>query len=149
MGRTAFWAVIGGPGVGDANDTGLWAEDQSGVLRLIAREGDPIEVAPGDVRVLSYLSFVSGDEGSGGRRSGFNADGEVAFAALLADGASAAFVASLCPSGDIDGDCAVGITDLLIVLTSWGPCGGCPADLDGDGVVGIGDLLIVLASWSQ
>ena len=53
--------------------------------------------------------------------------------------------------GDLDGDGAVGILDLLILLADWGPCpdppGDCPADLDSDGAVGILDLLALLANW--
>lgn len=53
------------------------------------------------------------------------------------------------PPADLDGDGAVGITDLLILLASWGGCGGaCRADLDGDGAVGVTDLLILLAAWT-
>ena len=51
---------------------------------------------------------------------------------------------------DIDGDGSVGISDLLILLASWGPgadCDDCPADLDDDCTVGISDLLILLANW--
>ncbi len=39
------------------------------------------------------------------------------------------------PLGDLDGDCNVGVLDLLALLASWGPCAdceNCPADLDGD-----------------
>ncbi len=53
--------------------------------------------------------------------------------------------------GDLDGDGTVGITDLLILLGSWGACAdceNCPADLDGDCTVGILDLLTLLANWS-
>ncbi|MCZ6754650.1 MAG: hypothetical protein O7E49_04990 [Gemmatimonadetes bacterium] len=53
--------------------------------------------------------------------------------------------------GDLDGDGTVGITDLLILLGSWGPCAdceNCPADLDGDCTVGILDLLTLLANWN-
>lgn len=49
--------------------------------------------------------------------------------------------------GDLDGDDAVGIGDLLAVLAAWGAGAGAPADLDGDGLVGIGDLLSILAAW--
>ena len=52
--------------------------------------------------------------------------------------------------GDFDGDGLVGITDLLILLSNWGPCPPkvpCPADLDANGTVGIIDLLILLANW--
>jgi choice-of-anchor B domain-containing protein len=53
--------------------------------------------------------------------------------------------------GDIDGDGIVGINDLLLLLSTWGPCadcGDCPADIDNDCLVGINDLLILLANWS-
>lgn len=55
---------------------------------------------------------------------------------------------------DIDGDGVTGISDLLVLLTTWGPCGGCggygascPADLDCDDLIGINDLLILLPAW--
>jgi len=53
--------------------------------------------------------------------------------------------------GDLDGDGYVGVSDLLILLGSWGPCPDlpetCPADLDLDGTVGVADLLILLSNW--
>jgi CubicO group peptidase (beta-lactamase class C family) len=51
-----------------------------------------------------------------------------------------------CP-GDIDGDGAVGASDLIALLAAWGPCAGCGEDLDGDGAVGVSDLLVLLAAW--
>ena len=54
-------------------------------------------------------------------------------------------------SCDLDGDAAVGITDLLALLGAWGPCPSppesCPADFDHDGEVGIVDFLMLLADW--
>ncbi|MCH7849873.1 MAG: hypothetical protein IIB53_16115 [Planctomycetes bacterium] len=52
--------------------------------------------------------------------------------------------------GDIDGDGRVGVNDLLILLSRWGPCKNCDdcrADLDGDCSVGVKDLLILLGNW--
>ncbi|MEE8156216.1 MAG: hypothetical protein V3T53_14780 [Phycisphaerales bacterium] len=52
--------------------------------------------------------------------------------------------------GDLDGDCHVGASDLLMLLASWGRCdlcAKCPADLDGDCVVGGADLLTLLVNW--
>lgn len=54
------------------------------------------------------------------------------------------------PISDIDGDGAVGVTDLLIVLGAWGPCtpcDGCPADLNYDCAVDVVDLLMILGKW--
>ncbi len=52
-------------------------------------------------------------------------------------------------TGDVTGDGVVDLQDLLSVLASWGPCGGCPADLDGSGEVDFVDLLPVLANFAS
>ncbi len=49
-------------------------------------------------------------------------------------------------AADIDGNCRVGMTDLLILLYEWDDAGSV-ADLDGDGSVGIRDLLLLLEDW--
>ena len=54
------------------------------------------------------------------------------------------------PLGDLNLDCEVGAVDLLLLLSSWGPCKNCedcPADLNGDCTVGAGDVLLLLANW--
>lgn len=53
-------------------------------------------------------------------------------------------------AGDVNGNGAVEVQDLLIMLGAWGGCPGpcCPADLDLDGTVGVTDLLILLGNWS-
>ena len=51
-----------------------------------------------------------------------------------------------CP-WNLDGNGTVGVSDLLSLLVSWGPCKGCPADFDGSGNVGVSDLLALLANW--
>lgn len=53
--------------------------------------------------------------------------------------------------GDVNGDGSVNTTDLLLVLSAWGPCekgAPCPADLNDTGGVEVQDLLLVLANWS-
>ena len=56
-GQTAFAARLTGSGVRFHNNSGIWATDRTGVLQLIARTGDPLEVAPGDFRTISVLSL--------------------------------------------------------------------------------------------
>ena len=56
-GQTAFAASLSGSDVDSTNDQGIWATDSIGALQLIARTGDPLEVAPGDVRAISRLSI--------------------------------------------------------------------------------------------
>ncbi|MFK7959633.1 MAG: M12 family metallo-peptidase [Phycisphaerales bacterium] len=51
-----------------------------------------------------------------------------------------------CP-GDFDGSNDVGFTDLLQLLSAFGPCDGCPEDLDGSGAVTFEDLLGILSAW--
>ncbi len=54
------------------------------------------------------------------------------------------------PLGDLDMDCAVGGSDLQILLSSWGACedcDDCSADLDGNCIVGASDLLLLLVNW--
>ena len=54
------------------------------------------------------------------------------------------------PLGDLNGDCEVGVADLLILLASWGPCNdcsNCPADFNADCAVGVVDLLVLLTNW--
>jgi hypothetical protein len=69
-------------------------------------------------------------------------------------------IAPNCPA-DIapppNGDNAVNVNDLLLVITSWGPCPNCPstpcaADISpvasgGDCQVNVNDLLAVITSW--
>ncbi len=76
----------------------------------------------------------------------------VGFVAGFSDSSSAVYLAAVSLLGDLDGDDSVGVTDLLILLGSWGPCPdpcapACPADLDGDCLVGVPDLLTLLANW--
>ncbi len=52
--------------------------------------------------------------------------------------------------GDLDGNCVVSTSDLLILLSSWGLCDNCddcPADLDDNCTVSTGDLLLLLSNW--
>jgi hypothetical protein len=85
----------GGGGVDSTNDIGIWATDLNGVLQLIAREGDLLEVAPNDFRKIASLIFAK-DTGNGdGRHSGFNDRGQIAFAAFFTDGFSGVFVSNL------------------------------------------------------
>ena len=49
--------------------------------------------------------------------------------------------------GDLDGDGAIGPSDLAALLEMWGT-GSATADLDGDGVVGPQDLVLILGLWS-
>ncbi len=84
-----------------------------------------------------------------------NGDGlpDLAMADVYADGVRVLLDPCIGIAGDLDGDDAVGILDLLTLLGDWGTCGSCSyspchADLNDDCTVGIADLLILLAAWS-
>ncbi|NNM25830.1 MAG: hypothetical protein HKO59_07545, partial [Phycisphaerales bacterium] len=55
-------------------------------------------------------------------------------------------------AADIDCDGDVDFSDLLGLVSSWGPCPlsgvSCAADVTGDGTVDFEDLLALLAAWS-
>lgn len=92
----AFVAQMEGPAVDEANDTGLFAEIH-GELALILREGDQLEVAPNDLRTISSFSAsddigIAGGTGNGdGRRSSFNNQDQLTFAATFTDGTAGIF----------------------------------------------------------
>ena len=70
MGHVTFAASVQGAGVTTSNDTGIWSET-SGVLSLVAREGNQ---APGVALGVNFGSFSSIKMGS---------EGSIAFAASL------------------------------------------------------------------
>ncbi len=48
---------------------------------------------------------------------------------------------------DLDGDHAIGVTDMLILLGAWNSNPGGPPDYDADGTVAISDFLSLLSNW--
>lgn len=140
--------VVGNPdgGVNRSNDTGLWATDLDGNLRLIAREGSPLELGPEDFRTIASLNF-SGNTGNGdGGPSGFNDSGQLAFSASFTDGSSGVFVSQLAatssPVGDFDNDGNVNANDIDFYAGNLGlPATGdlAPLDLDADNLVTLAD----------
>ncbi len=73
----------------------------------------------------------------------------------IASGASEDLNANSIPDdceclADIDNDTFVTVTDLLVLLATWGPCplvGDCFGDIDFDGTVAVPDLLALLSAW--
>ncbi len=56
----------------------------------------------------------------------------------------------VCAAADLNCDGVVDVSDLLILLATWGTCPSgedCQGDLNGDGVVDVSDLLILLGDW--
>jgi hypothetical protein len=80
-GQLAFRATLSGPAVDFRNDNGIWAHDRSGVLRLILREGDVLDIS-GDplapaLRIVESFTFLGGAGYLDGHSTGFNDQGQV------------------------------------------------------------------------
>jgi hypothetical protein len=71
---------------------GIWGQDRAGVLRLVARVGQSLEIAPGDERIIASLTFASKTGGEDGRARGLNDLGQVVLQASFTDGSSGIFV---------------------------------------------------------
>jgi len=105
--QTLFSATLTGPGVTSSNNKGLWAEDATSNLTLVARTGDSLDVDAGpdiDLRTIGFLD-----------RGAINDLGQVLFSAGFTDGSSGAFVVDLSnsDSADFDGDGQVSGADFL------------------------------------
>jgi hypothetical protein len=53
--------------------------------------------------------------------------------------------------GDVTGDGAVNVDDLVMVIVNWGKCppppATCSADVNDDGAVDVDDLVVVIPNW--
>ena len=132
----------GGDGFGSGNTTTIDGTSfaspyAAGVAALILSQ-DP-ELTPADVRGI--METTSSDYGASGYDTTFGWGMVNAFAAV-----QAVDVEEPCPA-DIDGSGAVGVDDLLALISAWGPCSGCDADIDGSGAVGVDDLLALISAW--
>ena len=97
-GQVAFYTAL----IPDLNDpftavAALWLYDPTAGLTLIAKEGDMVEVSPGDFRQLASLTLDSFSLGTGledGRRSSFNDAGQLVYAGFFADDTAAIILAT-------------------------------------------------------
>jgi hypothetical protein len=102
-GHVVLDAVLAGPAVtSGVNDNAVFADvSTAGTLDPLARSGDSIEVAPGDIRTILSV-FTSGFSGlEDGRPAGFNDAGQVALIMTFTDGSSGIFV-TIGPDADSD-----------------------------------------------
>jgi hypothetical protein len=129
--------------------------DRDGDVRVY-RDGELRDARPIEPGVIDALTINIGQDGTGTYghlleatiddlaiwRRTLTAD-EIA---ILASGrALDGFLACF---GDLDQSGAVGVGDLLVMLSMWGACSApCAADLDNSGTVTVGDLLELLGRW--
>jgi hypothetical protein len=145
-GQVAFMATLGGLGISEWNNAGIWASTPTGELRLIARQG----LYEGDYPFNSIdgLFFEGGSGNGDGQRSGFNDRGELAYLATYFGGGNRLIVSDKVALSPIDFDSSGAIDggDFLAWQRGYGKTtGALPADGDanGDGDVDAADL----AAW--
>ena len=158
-GHVAFIAALSGSGVTADNNLGIWAEDSAGMLQLVARTGDLLDVdgtAGSDERIITDLGLVSIASAMSGPSPAFTATGELAFFAEFADSSSGIFVADLFSfvlPGDYNFNGVVDAADFTVWrdnLGSSGPLGdGTGPGLDGipDGIVDLHDYDFWVANF--
>lgn len=138
LGEVAFDATLVGPSVTvGVDDRSIWKHTPAVGLQLIARTGDAIEVAPGDVRNLSELDLSFGGRGSeDGTTRTLNNAGQVVVSVRFTDTTGAMLVSI---GDDADGDGINDAFDNCINVANadqndtdgdgtGDACDGCPSD---------------------
>ena len=134
-GDYVFFADLEGPGVGEANNRGIFAgrigdlADADGAdpgLTLVAREGQVIDLGDGVARTVQSLEMLTGSNGGeDGLPSGFNDAGQLAFVARFTDGSNAILIAAV-PEPAAAG-VLLGLATLVLAgrrRGAWASCSG-------------------------
>jgi hypothetical protein len=98
LGQVAFLGQFRRPGMTPYIGSAIYAQDLNGVLQMIIRSGDVIDVENGpgvDLRTISNLGFMEMANTSSGGRSGMNDQGQIMFSASFTDGSMGYFVSNL------------------------------------------------------
>ena len=149
FGQLAFPAALIDSQSG-ASTSSLWATDLDGNLTMIARVGEGLEVAKGDVRTISNLTMLAKHGDDDGRPRSMNDLGQIAFSASFTDGTSGIFLSNAVAHlpGDYNGNGKVNAADYVVwrkaVATQ-----NLIADGDRDGVVGPGDYALLREFFGQ
>ncbi len=118
--------------------------------------GERLTVELGTLAAGETLAFVIPAEVAGGTPAGtvLALDAEaVDLAGVQSRDGDAVVIGTsfrVASPGDVNLDGGVDLSDLIAVLSAWGPCedaDACPEDFGGDGNVGIGDLLVLLSNF--
>ena len=116
--------VVGACGFGWDRDAFIWTQD-TGMLKLDTwLSGQGLDLSGWDLGSATGIS----DDGSVITGWGFGPGGVEGWVVTLEEDSPA----------DINGDGAVDVNDLLMVISGWGPCGFfCPADINDDDTVDV------------
>ena len=93
--NVVFGATLRGAGIDAVHDMGIFWRDAGGWLRAVVREGQILEVAPGDQREVTLLQAYTGSPDLQSGRRGFNDARQVAFEANLTGDDEGVFVATV------------------------------------------------------
>jgi hypothetical protein len=92
-GEVAFAATPSEPVTGTSG-TGIWTTAPDGVPKLIAREGDYLDIGGGQSKQIRSLSFAPGGGGGAGTSRSFNDAGQIVFHAWFTDNSQGIFLAT-------------------------------------------------------
>lgn len=99
LGHVAFLNTLATTVGGATAETGLFAQDTDGLLTLVAKTGQTFQVAPGDVRTISALSYGSisslSSGGEDGRVMSWNDASQLVYTLYFTDGTSGVFTATV------------------------------------------------------
>lgn len=85
-GDTLFTASLRGDSITDENRLSLWRYDEEGVLTLLLRTGDLLELGNGDRRQVAYFAFAGLGTGTDdGKSRSFNDAGQIALSVNFTD----------------------------------------------------------------
>lgn len=93
--QLAFLGSLTGAGVDTTNDRAIFGYDPAAGVRALIREGDQIEVEPGDLRTIAELFFLAGSGGQDGKARTLNDNSELSFVATFVDGSSGVFITTI------------------------------------------------------
>ena len=127
-----------------AGEVVCWGDNEEG--QCDAPDGVFTQVAGGQVHSIGLREDGTiacwGDNNAGQCDA---PDGE--FIQVAGGGIHTLFLKANCTE-DISNNGIVDYSDLITVISNWGPCDtDCPADIVADGVVGYQDLVQVLSAW--
>ncbi len=161
-GRVSFAAELTGLGVDATKNLGVFASNHQGLLRLVVRTGDVIDVNPDplvvDERTVSSIRSISGFGGSNTQLQTFNDHSQLSFTIGFTDGSAGVLISTLTTDilGDYNNSGQVEQGDLDLVLQNWGldttpgSGAGVPAGWVNDppeGVIDQAELDGVLLNW--
>jgi hypothetical protein len=147
LGQVAFLGTLTGSGVDFSNDNGIWVYDPHAGTRLVAREGQTLQISPTVTLTLRSVGLRIGASSGDGRATSLNDNGQIAFTAGFTTGIDyAELVADIggVRPGDANLDGVVDSKDVTVVLANMNKAGTfASGDFNGDGLVDFSDYQLL------